>query len=240
MAEHMEPARDDPFAGRAVPPAGLLNRLRFYGARNGYLYAVLSYAGRYSGTFWRMVAPLFTRGRISRWRRRPGPQIVNLGGGANVFDRWLTADVDARADVYVDLAKSLPFEDDSVDAIYLEEVIEHLPRKLAPGLIQECHRCLKDGGVLRLTTPDLDAYASTFDGTEQRADAINSIFYEHEHRHIYARTQLRRLLESGGFTGSRRPHFAKSRRVTGTSTPMRSGTRYPIELTQYWEAVKGG
>lgn len=47
--------------------------------------------------------------------------------------------------------------DGDVEAIYLGQVIEHLnPIYEAPKLLKECHRMLKSGGVLRITTPDLD------------------------------------------------------------------------------------
>ena len=47
--------------------------------------------------------------------------------------------------------------DGSVDAIYVGQVIEHLnPLHEAPQFLRECHRMLKPGGVIRLTTPDLD------------------------------------------------------------------------------------
>jgi predicted SAM-dependent methyltransferase len=48
-------------------------------------------------------------------------------------------------------------EESSVDAIYLGQVIEHLnPIYEVPNLLRECWRMLKPGGVLRITTPDLD------------------------------------------------------------------------------------
>lgn len=47
--------------------------------------------------------------------------------------------------------------DDSVDAIYLGQMIEHInPIYEAPQFIKECYRMLKSKGVVRITTPDLD------------------------------------------------------------------------------------
>jgi predicted SAM-dependent methyltransferase len=46
---------------------------------------------------------------------------------------------------------------DSVDFIYSGQFLEHLaPRTEAPAFLRECLRVLKPGGVLRLTTPDLN------------------------------------------------------------------------------------
>ena len=50
-----------------------------------------------------------------------------------------------------------PHTDGSVDAIYLGQVIEHLnPVYEVPWLLNECRRMLRLGGVLRITTPNLD------------------------------------------------------------------------------------
>lgn len=47
--------------------------------------------------------------------------------------------------------------DKSVESIYIGQVIEHLnPIHEVPKLLKDCHRMLKDGGVIRMTTPDLD------------------------------------------------------------------------------------
>jgi len=55
------------------------------------------------------------------------------------------------------------YPSDSVDAIYLGQMIEHLnPIYEAPAFLVECFRMLKPGGKIRITTPDLtillDAY----------------------------------------------------------------------------------
>lgn len=49
--------------------------------------------------------------------------------------------------------KNLNIKDDSSDIIFLCEVIEHLYDP--DQVIRECHRCLKDEGILVLTTPNL-------------------------------------------------------------------------------------
>jgi predicted SAM-dependent methyltransferase len=58
-----------------------------------------------------------------------------------------------------DLRKGFPdYADNSVDAIYAGQLIEHLqPHTEAPAFLAECYRMLKPGGRIRLTTPDLNA-----------------------------------------------------------------------------------
>lgn len=57
-----------------------------------------------------------------------------------------------------DLTQGFPeYQDNSVDLIYSGQCVEHLPpRNQLPSFLKECHRMLKPGGILRITTPDLD------------------------------------------------------------------------------------
>lgn len=48
----------------------------------------------------------------------------------------------------------LPFENNSVGAIYSSHVIEHVENEYVSKLFDECYRVLKVGGVLRITCPD--------------------------------------------------------------------------------------
>jgi ubiquinone/menaquinone biosynthesis C-methylase UbiE len=60
-----------------------------------------------------------------------------------------------------DVRKGLPWPDNSVDAIYIGQAIEHFNRRTeAPKLLSECLRVLKPGAPIRLTTPDIQHLAS--------------------------------------------------------------------------------
>lgn len=53
--------------------------------------------------------------------------------------------------------------DNSVDLIYLGQMIEHFnPIYETPKFLNECFRMLKPGGVIRITTPDLDVLLQAF------------------------------------------------------------------------------
>lgn len=234
-----QPGNSGPLAGKLHPPDGLLPRLWFYGRRSGYLYAALSFIGRSSFGFWCAVAPLFVRGKITKWLAEPGPRIVNLGGGSNTFDRWLTADMDPRADVFVDVTKRLPFPDESVDVVYLEEVIEHISREQASCLLAECQRVLKPGGALRLTTPCLDLFAKQFDGSTSCEKRVNDIFYQHGHRYIYSKAGMRGMLEDAGLAAVTESSFRDRASPYGYFDTH--ALRFAISdrtTTQYWDAVK--
>jgi SAM-dependent methyltransferase len=72
--------------------------------------------------------------------------------------------------------------DNSVDIIYVGQVIEHLnPIFQAPKLITECYRMLKSGGVLRMTTPDLDLLISAYINGEMEKFAIEQPAFYRDH-----------------------------------------------------------
>lgn len=97
---------------------------------------------------------------------------VELGGG--IFptkirqekqDDYINLDVLKwpTVDVITDSRKPLPFPDESVNAIFSREMIEHLPYNSLPKLIQECFRVLKHGGTLYLCCPDFEALMDLYD-----------------------------------------------------------------------------
>lgn len=63
-----------------------------------------------------------------------------------------------------DLREGFPMHPDgSVDAIYLGQVIEHLNILTeVPKLLAECYRMLRVGGMVRITTPDLELLISHY------------------------------------------------------------------------------
>jgi predicted SAM-dependent methyltransferase len=189
--------------------------------------------------FWRMVAPAITRSYRERWLSSDKqPKILNLGGGSVLHERWLTADIDPRSDVWTDITRSLPFPNDSIDIVYLEEVIEHIGRDQGDTLLRECHRILKPGGSLRLTTPSLDYFiALPLDETASVLE-INRIFLLHGHRHIYSRAEMRNLLAEAGFNQINESSFRDSESPMGEFDTHPE--RFPeavADCSQYWDAT---
>ena len=54
-----------------------------------------------------------------------------------------------------DVRKKLPFDDNSLDAIYASHFLEHLYLTEAQKLLCDCYRILRPGGVIRMVVPDL-------------------------------------------------------------------------------------
>jgi predicted SAM-dependent methyltransferase len=55
-----------------------------------------------------------------------------------------------------DLAKGIPFGDDTVDVVYHSHVLEHLDRGVARKFLAEVKRVLRPGGIHRIVVPDFE------------------------------------------------------------------------------------
>jgi predicted SAM-dependent methyltransferase len=103
---------------------------------------------------------------IDAYLRHPGVRKLHLGCGGNILSGWLNTDLEpGSSDVArVDLTERLPFEDACFNYIFSEHVIEHLSYSQGLGMLSECHRVLRSGGRIRISTPDLaflvDLYAA--------------------------------------------------------------------------------
>lgn len=224
---------------RIFPPEGKLSRLKHYGKRYGYLHAVASYLGRKSHCFWRLVAPVVTRPYLERWKRANTPRILNLGGGGVLDERWLTADIDPRSDVWTDLTQTLPFDDSTIDVVYLEEVIEHLSLTEGERLLSEVWRILKPSGNLRITTPSLDYFMSLERNGTESDWTINNIFYNHGHRRIYSELGIRELLQRSRFREIRQSFYRDQESPVGLfDSHYERFPEYPAESSQYWDAIR--
>ena len=218
----------------------MLKKLKFYSAKYGFVHAVSSYIGRYNFQLWQLIGPLVTKKYMSEWLKKTvnANRILNLGGGGNCIDGCLTVDISPRADVYVDLMTQLPFEDSSFDAIFCEEAIEHIPLNQAEDLLKECLRILKEGGVLRISTPDLNYFAEQVLHETGACNAINQIFYEHTHRYIYTRQALQEKCLEAGFENVRSSSYKDSNSRLGYLDSHADRFSHPPEISQYLEAEK--
>ncbi len=116
-----------------------------------------------------ILHPQFLLNRSARQRRRRMKEflsgtILDIGSGDSPslsqcpgVKRYVSLDYPAtnarygqRPGIFGD-ARNLPFKENSFDRILLMEVLEHIPD---PSVVpQEIHRCLKEGGLLFLSTP---------------------------------------------------------------------------------------
>lgn len=150
-----------------------------------------------------------------------GTDVVPLRSPHSATEPGQLVQVDGeRYFIQHDIRDPLPLADASVDWVYAEHLIEHVPLPVAVGWLTEVRRVLAPGGVLRVTTPDLGRYVAAYSGdgrffTGHRrrlaaagvgppmparpAFMFNQLFYLYGHRWIYDLEELRYVLTAAGF-----------------------------------------
>jgi predicted SAM-dependent methyltransferase len=91
-------------------------------------------------------------------------RLLNVGCGRCYHSDWTNIDLVAHGPEVrqYDLRKGLPYDDHTFDAVYHSHVLEHLTPDDARGMLTECKRVLRGGGVLRVVVPDLEGIARAY------------------------------------------------------------------------------
>lgn len=143
---------------------------------------------------------------------------LHIGSGPQILPGWTNVDnVEyPGVDRVLDVTAGLPFEDVSI--IFAEHFIEHLAYSDALALLRECRRVLRDDGVLRLSTPNLDWVWTThyrLGLTEpeevQACFMLNRAFRGWGHQFLYNEWTLRATLLDAGFADVARCEYGQSR-----------------------------
>lgn len=148
---------------------------------------------------------------------------LNLGSGSINRDDFINIDLNKNADLRLDLRKSLPFKENSVDYIYSEHFFEHLDYINGTALrsLFSYLKVLKKGGKLKIVVPDFEkilrAYVNKdlvfFNSIRHILDKINicegyssiidfinySVYQFGEHKYCYDYEKMCLLLEFVGF-----------------------------------------
>lgn len=186
--------------------------------------------------------------KVAEYLSRPGFKGLQVGCGPFCIPGWQNSDhlfprpffrglteAERRMDFHIDITAPLPYPDAALDAVFAEEVIEHVDWPDAQAFLAEARRALRPGGVLRLTTPDARGLARVFAGAISevtpahfepfwlnpvwREDLwLNGQFYYYGHRHLWTFETLAEALRAAGFarvervealeTASGRPELA--------------------------------
>lgn len=162
-------------------------------------------------TLTRAVAPVARR-RAAALASRAGDLRLHLGCGPNHLRGWVNVDlVSTGADLAWDLSVRAPFADGSVAAIFHEHLLEHLPLPAAVSFLQECHRLLRPGGVLRVGVPDFGRYARDYAGERTLIAhtrpgrptallAVSELAFCYGHASMWDEETLLAALKEAGFT----------------------------------------
>ncbi len=162
-------------------------------------------------------------------RRIEGLGYLDLGCGPNMSRAFINLDYDWKpgVDVVWDITRGLPFRSGSLQGIFTEHCLEHLPFAATAGVLREARRILAPGGRIRIVVPDgeiyLGAYAAPTRAAMEAAMpywesdrvgrwhtpmvSVNRIFRDHGHQFIYDFATLRHMLEDAGFSSIEKRRF---------------------------------
>jgi hypothetical protein len=84
---------------------------------------------------------------------------LNLGCGTRFREDWINIDIAPIHPKiqYWNILNGIPFSNNSFDFVYHSHLLEHIPKYKVSGVLAECYRVLKPGGVIRVVVPDLEA-----------------------------------------------------------------------------------
>ena len=131
---------------------------------------------------------------------------INFGCGGNFLPGWVNHDVD------VDIRKRLPYDDNSVDAVFAEHVVEHVTPHEAWRFFEECFRILRPAGVVRIAVPSIVRISQRSDPAYERfcfdrgfstaptrQAALKAIVFGHGHQSVWDECVLGAFLDGVGF-----------------------------------------
>jgi len=107
---------------------------------------------------------------------------LNLGCGDTYFAEWNNCDLLPRRYIEsIDLRRSLPYADETFNAVYTAHLLEHLTPADGKRLITEMVRVLKPGGICRIVVPDLEGicrkYLQYLDQVVSEPSSTNAMRY---------------------------------------------------------------
>lgn len=76
------------------------------------------------------------------------------------------------------LARGIPFSEDSFDVVYHSHFLEHIERRAAIRFLRDCWRVLKPGGILRIVIPDLEILVHAYSASMEEGDAHEAAIAE--------------------------------------------------------------
>lgn len=89
-------------------------------------------------------------GRVTKFIAKVAKRTIGTDISEKMIDRFRQRLGDTKnIELFVGSGKDLePLKNDSVDIIYSLWVFQHIPERIVPQIIKDCHRVLKKGGLL--------------------------------------------------------------------------------------------
>lgn len=148
---------------------------------------------------------------------------LQVGTGNNILEGWFNTDYYPynKNIVFLDAASKFPFDDNTFDYIFTEHMIEHISYEKGICMLKECYRILKPGGVIRISTPDIQFLVDLFKiektvvqqsyirwtidkfmpktNIYSETFVVNNFFHSFGHQFIYDFMTIKNILEKMGF-----------------------------------------
>ena len=180
---------------------------------------------------WATAGHLLRRRRVREYLATHPEPALHIGAGPLHLPGWLNTDL-ISGEVHLDLARPLPLPSNAFAYAYAEHLIEHFAPAPGGRLLAELHRVLRPGGVLRLTTPDLQKIIAIYEdrnpvigrerytrflaaqtrrGQQRPAQMLNDYLRLWGHRFVYDELELRTALAAAGFLDIVREEPGRSR-----------------------------
>jgi predicted SAM-dependent methyltransferase len=157
-----------------------------------------------------------------------GLRLLNVGCGDFIYPQFINLDYVWRQgiDICWDITKKpYPLADGSLDGIYSEHCLEHIPLPACEKNLAEFYRLLKPGGSIRIVVPDAELYFTIYnrklngekiampyeESYISPAARINSLFRSYGHEFIYDFETFHILLDKAGFKNIRKEKFMEGR-----------------------------
>jgi predicted SAM-dependent methyltransferase len=137
---------------------------------------------------------------------------LHIGSGPQILPGWVNIDSVRYpgVDRVLDVRRGLPFRD--VRFIFAEHFLEHLDLNEAMYLMRECRRVLRDDGVLRISTPNLDWVWASHYRSQSIEDcfSLNRAFRGWGHKFLYNEATLTSIILDAGFAEVARREYGSS------------------------------
>lgn len=135
---------------------------------------------------------------------RPAGKGIRLQLGCGDYWREGSINIDMNiyggTDMLYDIRKGLPFQPQTVELIEAYEVLEHFSRDEAFNLLEDWKKVLIDGGVIKISVPDMDGLVDMYKTNKDQATLMIYGFVDHpNHKWGYTKESLKKLFEDHGF-----------------------------------------
>ncbi len=142
------------------------------------------------------------------------------------------------------IARDLPLDAGSVQAIFHEHVLKHLPADLGLRFLKDCHQVLKPGGVMRIVVPNAALYIRCYcdpshaflnswrPGHPSPLLQLQEEFYGFGHRAMYDPEMLTLFCRAAGFQFIEERRFGESRLSPCPDSPWRQTDSLYLEVAK--------